>query len=119
MLRLVVQLVLPFQVYANHKQRILISLVVRLTEFNFCVFLGVCKQELVVEANPNRPPLSLLFFNKIAPSLQSVCHTHSSCAAKVDPKLTSLFSKDSGAPSNSTLRVVWKNVQGRFISLSY
>jgi len=67
--------------------------------------------ELVIEANPHRPPLSLIFFRNHNPSLRTISHAHSTCKEQVNQKLTSLFSRGIESAS-STVRVVWKNNSG-------
>jgi len=67
--------------------------------------------EVVIEANPNRPPLSVVFFRHLYPSLRTLSHTHSSCQEQVDKKLTSLFSRGEESAC-STVRIVWKNMPG-------
>jgi len=75
------------------------------------LFNVVIPSELVIEANPNRPPLSLIFFRHLHPSVKTMSHMHSTCKEQVNQKLTSLFSRDVESPC-STVRVVWKNNSG-------
>ncbi|ODN04105.1 Aminoacyl tRNA synthase complex-interacting multifunctional protein 2 [Orchesella cincta] len=65
--------------------------------------------EVVIEANPSRPPLSLVFFMSLNPQLRTLTHVHSSYSKNVDGKLNSLFTRDT---SGSTIRVIWKDVNG-------
>jgi len=65
--------------------------------------------EVVIEANPSRPPLSLILFKTLNPQLRTVSHVHSSYSQNVDEKLISLFSCET---SGSTIRVIWKDING-------
>ncbi|CAL8118234.1 unnamed protein product [Orchesella dallaii] len=65
--------------------------------------------EVVIEANPCRPPLSLLFFRTLNPQVRTISHVHSSCNANVDEKLIALFTRET---SGSTVRVIWKDIKG-------